>query len=72
MGLSGQGYSVKDFLANGDGQVSLLMQGGTLNRELVTGLGFDFLQLFATFLTPAEYADGNPDKRWDAARNAAL
>ncbi|QHE72178.1 acyl-CoA dehydrogenase family protein [Rhodococcus sp. WAY2] len=29
-------------------------------------------KLFATFLTPAELADGNPDKRWDAARNAAL
>ena len=29
-------------------------------------------KLFATFLTPAEYADGNPDKRWDGARNAAL
>ncbi|MBC2643806.1 MULTISPECIES: acyl-CoA dehydrogenase family protein [unclassified Rhodococcus (in: high G+C Gram-positive bacteria)] len=38
----------------------------------------DFLEfvarekLFATFLTPAELAGGNPDKRWDAARNAAL
>jgi acyl-CoA dehydrogenase len=29
-------------------------------------------KLFATFLTPSEFADGNPDKRWDAARNAAL
>ncbi|MFL6083926.1 MAG: acyl-CoA dehydrogenase family protein [Mycobacterium sp.] len=29
-------------------------------------------KLFATFLTPSEYSDGNPDKRWDAARNAAL
>ena len=29
-------------------------------------------RLFATFLTPSEFADGNPDKRWDAARNAAL
>jgi acyl-CoA dehydrogenase len=34
----------------------------------------DFLEfvkrekLFATFLTPAELADGNLDKRWDAAR----
>ena len=38
----------------------------------------DFLEfvakekLFATFCTPAAYADGNPNKRWDAARNAAL
>ncbi|WP_280222426.1 acyl-CoA dehydrogenase family protein [Nocardia neocaledoniensis] len=29
-------------------------------------------KLFATFLTPAAYADGDPNKRWDAARNAAL
>lgn len=29
-------------------------------------------KLFATFLTPSEFSDGNPDKRWDAARNAAL
>ncbi|MEV0079299.1 acyl-CoA dehydrogenase family protein [Nocardia neocaledoniensis] len=35
----------------------------------------DFVQrekLFATFLTPAEFADGDPDKRWDTARNAVL
>ncbi|GGN76926.1 acyl-CoA dehydrogenase [Actinoplanes lobatus] len=38
----------------------------------------DFLEfsaregLFATFLTPAADAAGNPDKRWDTARNAAL
>ncbi|MEU4766945.1 acyl-CoA dehydrogenase [Actinosynnema sp. NPDC023794] len=29
-------------------------------------------KLFATFCTPATEADGNPAKRWDAARNAAL
>ena len=29
-------------------------------------------KLFATFLTPSEFAGGNQDKRWDAARNAAL
>ena len=29
-------------------------------------------KLFATFLTPSEFGGGNPDKRWDAARNAAL
>ncbi|GIF12932.1 acyl-CoA dehydrogenase family protein [Actinoplanes teichomyceticus] len=28
--------------------------------------------LFATFLTPSADAGGNPDKRWDTARNAAL
>lgn len=29
-------------------------------------------KLFATFCTPAAYADGNPEKRWDASRNAVL
>ncbi|WP_063045544.1 acyl-CoA dehydrogenase family protein [Nocardia pseudovaccinii] len=38
----------------------------------------DFLEfvkrerLFATFLTPAAYADGDANRRWDGARNAAL
>ncbi|MEO9221619.1 MAG: acyl-CoA dehydrogenase family protein, partial [Mycobacteriaceae bacterium] len=35
----------------------------------------DFVQrerLFATFQTPAAEANGAPDKRWDATRNAAL
>jgi acyl-CoA dehydrogenase len=38
----------------------------------------DFLEfaarerLFATFLTPARHAGGDPDKRWDTARIAAL
>ncbi len=29
-------------------------------------------RLFATFLTPAAYGDGDPAKRWDGARNHAL
>jgi acyl-CoA dehydrogenase len=38
----------------------------------------DFLEFvakegaFATFLTPARNAAGNPDKRWDTSRNAAM
>ena len=38
----------------------------------------DFLDLikreriFATFLTPSEYGIGDPNKRWDTSRNAAL
>ncbi len=35
----------------------------------------DFIKrerIFATFLTPSEYANGDPNKRWDTARNAAL
>jgi acyl-CoA dehydrogenase len=49
-----------------------------LDDDLAARWPADFVEfvkrekLFATFLTPSEYADGNPDKRWDAARNAAL
>ena len=35
----------------------------------------DFIKrekIFATFLTPSEYGGGNPNKRWDTSRNAAL
>jgi acyl-CoA dehydrogenase len=35
----------------------------------------DFIKrerIFATFLTPSEYGNGDPDKRWDTSRNAAL
>ncbi len=35
----------------------------------------DFIKrerIFATFLTPSEYGDGDPNKRWDTSRNAAL
>jgi acyl-CoA dehydrogenase len=49
-----------------------------LDDDLAAQWPADFVEfvkrekLFATFLTPSEFADGNPDKRWDAARNAAL
>jgi acyl-CoA dehydrogenase len=49
-----------------------------LDADLAAQWPADFVEfvssekLFATFLTPSEFADGNPDKRWDAARNAAL
>ena len=49
-----------------------------LDDDLAAQWPADFVEfvkrekLFATFLTPSEYADGDPDKRWDAARNAAL
>jgi len=35
----------------------------------------DFIKrerIFATFLTPSDYGDGDPNKRWDTTRNAAL
>ncbi len=49
-----------------------------LTDDLNAGWPADFVEfvkqekLFATFLTPAEFAVGNPDARWDGARNAAL
>lgn len=49
-----------------------------LEDDLFTRWPADFIdfvkreKLFATFLTPSEFAGDNPDKRWDAARNAAL
>jgi acyl-CoA dehydrogenase len=49
-----------------------------LDDDLTTQWPADFIdfvkreKLFATFLTPSEFGDGNPDKRWDGARNAAL
>jgi acyl-CoA dehydrogenase len=49
-----------------------------LDDDLLAQWPADFIdfvkreKLFATFLTPSEFAGGNPDKRWDAARNAAL
>ena len=53
MSVGGEGLSVKQILSNGDGQISLLMEGGTLNRQLVTALGFDLLRLFGSILGAA-------------------
>jgi acyl-CoA dehydrogenase len=44
-------------------------------KALWPGDFVDFVKrekLFATFLTPSEFAGGDQDKRWDGARNAAL
>lgn len=49
-----------------------------LQEDLEATWVTDFLEfikrerIFATFLTPSEYADGDPNKRWDTSRNAAL
>src|ERR1700752_444031 len=49
-----------------------------LDDDLTAQWAADFVdfvkreKLFATFLTPSEFANGDPNKRWDAARNAAL
>jgi uncharacterized protein involved in outer membrane biogenesis len=41
---------VKQILSNADGEVTLVMQGGSIDRTIVTGLGFDLLGLFGSFL----------------------
>jgi acyl-CoA dehydrogenase len=49
-----------------------------LGDDLLAQWPADFVEfvkrekLFATFLTPSELSNGDPNKRWDAARNAAL
>jgi acyl-CoA dehydrogenase len=49
-----------------------------LSDDLEAAWVSDFLDLikreriFATFLTPSEYGGGDPNKRWDTSRNAAL
>jgi acyl-CoA dehydrogenase len=49
-----------------------------LRDDLEAAWVSDFLEfikkerLFATFLTPSEFADGDANKRWDTSRNAVL
>jgi acyl-CoA dehydrogenase len=49
-----------------------------LRDDLEAAWVSDFLEfikqekIFATFLTPSEYGGGDPNKRWDTSRNAAL
>jgi uncharacterized protein involved in outer membrane biogenesis len=55
-GLVGRGASVAEMLGTADGALTLVMEGGTINRQLVDLLGFDFLSLFGSLLgtTPSE------------------
>jgi hypothetical protein len=48
--VEGRGQSVKQILAGGDGEVTLLMEGGSINRRLVSALGFDLLRLAGSLL----------------------
>ncbi len=59
-GIEGRGASVAEILGNADGALTLLMEGGRINRQMVDLLGFDFLNLFGSLLgtTPAELTLG--------------
>ena len=46
----------------------LTTTGGAVARRSVEFVKRE--KLFTTLLTPSEFADGNPDKRWDAPRAA--
>jgi uncharacterized protein involved in outer membrane biogenesis len=50
VGMAGAGMSTKQILGNADGEVTLVMQGGTIDRTLVTALGFDLLGLLGSAL----------------------
>ena len=48
--VGGQGLSIKEILANSDGDVLLMMEGGQIDRTIVAGLGLDLLRLFGSFI----------------------
>lgn len=48
--VEGTGQSLKQILAGGDGEVTLLMEGGSVNRRLVSAIGFDLLRLAGSLL----------------------
>ncbi|HEX6014264.1 MAG TPA: AsmA family protein, partial [Geminicoccaceae bacterium] len=48
VGVGGTGMGVQEILGNSDGEVTVLMQGGSIDRTLVAALGFDLLRLFGS------------------------
>ncbi|MFD8103449.1 acyl-CoA dehydrogenase family protein [Nocardia fluminea] len=62
--------TIEWFESKGKAQLLAEDRGAVWTSEFLEFVGKE--KLFATFLTPAAYADGDPNKRWDAARNAAL
>ncbi|MFD4438162.1 acyl-CoA dehydrogenase family protein [Nocardia sp. NPDC058519] len=62
--------TIEWFESKGKAQLLVEDRDAVWTSEFLEFVGKE--KLFATFLTPAAYADGDPNKRWDAARNAAL
>lgn len=50
MGLEGTGLSIAQILANADGEAIFVMEGGSIDRTIVTGLGFDLLGVLGSVL----------------------
>jgi uncharacterized protein involved in outer membrane biogenesis len=48
VGVGGTGMGIQEILGNSDGEVTLLMQGGSIDRTIVAALGFDLLRLFGS------------------------
>lgn len=51
--VGGRGLSVESMLAQGDGAITLMMDGGTISRTLVTALELDLLRLLSSVLDTA-------------------
>lgn len=50
VGVGGAGLSVKQILANSNGDVTLAMEGGRIDRTIVAAAGFDLLGVFGSLL----------------------
>ncbi len=56
MDITGHGLSLKDILAGGNGELTLVMVGGSIDRRIVEALGFDLLGMLGSLIggAPAE------------------
>lgn len=50
IGVAGEGLSVKEILADANGEATLVMEGGSVDGRIVTALGFDLLGLLGRVL----------------------
>ncbi len=56
MDITGRGLSLKDILDSGNGELTLVMVGGSIDRRIVEALGFDLLGMLGSLIggAPAE------------------
>jgi uncharacterized protein involved in outer membrane biogenesis len=50
LGIEGAGLSVAGILGNADGEATFVMEGGSIDRTIATGLGFDLLGVLGSML----------------------
>lgn len=51
MVLAGEGRSLAEILGSANGEVAVMMQGGSINRFVIDALGLDFLRLFGSLFS---------------------